>query len=80
MMVRRLKGAYCVPEVKNAQKYGWTQFPVFIRKTSNEVSYQACENRVLEYRYTIQQQFATNNAYPAATKVELAGYDKAGFE
>ena len=80
MMVRLVKGAYWDTEIKNAQKDGLKHFPVFTRKSSTDVSYHACANKLLEYRDTIYPQFATHNAYTAATIVELAGDDKEGFE
>ena len=80
MMVRLVKGAYWDTEIKNAQKDGHAHFPVFTRKSSTDVSYHACANKLLEYRDTIYPQFATHNAYTAATIVELAGDDKEGFE
>ncbi|MDX2366948.1 MAG: bifunctional proline dehydrogenase/L-glutamate gamma-semialdehyde dehydrogenase PutA [Colwellia sp.] len=80
MMVRLVKGAYWDSEIKNAQKDGMTHFPVFTRKSSTDVSYHACANKLLEYRDSIYPQFATHNAYTAATIVELAGDDKQGFE
>ncbi|MCF2949678.1 bifunctional proline dehydrogenase/L-glutamate gamma-semialdehyde dehydrogenase PutA [Paraglaciecola aquimarina] len=80
MMVRLVKGAYWDTEIKNAQKDGHQHFPVFTRKSSTDVSYHACANKLLAYRDTIYPQFATHNAYTAATIVELAGDDKEGFE
>jgi len=80
MMVRLVKGAYWDTEIKNAQKEGLTHFPVFTRKSSTDVSYHACANKLLEYRDSIYPQFATHNAYTASTIVELAGDDKEGFE
>jgi len=80
MMVRLVKGAYWDSEIKNAQKDGLAHFPVFTRKSSTDVSYHACANKLLEYRDSIYPQFATHNAYTAATIVELAGDDKEGFE
>ena len=80
MMVRLVKGAYWDSEIKNAQKDGHQHFPVFTRKSSTDVSYHACANKLLDYRDTIYPQFATHNAYTAATIVELAGDDKEGFE
>ncbi len=80
MMVRLVKGAYWDTEIKNAQKDGLNHFPVFTRKSSTDVSYHACANKLLEYRDSIYPQFATHNAYTAATIVELAGDDKEGFE
>ena len=80
MMVRLVKGAYWDTEIKNAQKDGMSHFPVFTRKSSTDVSYHACANKLLDYRNTLYPQFATHNAYTAATIVELAGEDKNGFE
>ncbi len=80
MMVRLVKGAYWDTEIKNAQKDGHSHFPVFTRKSSTDVSYHACANKLLDYRDSIYPQFATHNAYTAATIVELAGDDKEGFE
>jgi len=80
MMVRLVKGAYWDTEIKNAQKDGLIHFPVFTRKSSTDVSYHACANKLLEYRDSIYPQFATHNAYTASTIVELAGDDKEGFE
>ena len=80
IMVRLVKGAYWDTEIKNTQKDGHMHFPVFTRKSSTDVSYHACANKLLAYRDTIYPQFATHNAYTAATIVELAGDDKEGFE
>ena len=80
LMVRLVKGAYWDSEIKNAQSDGEPHFPVFTRKSSTDVSYHACANRLLEYRDTIYPQFATHNGYTASTILELAGDDKEGFE
>ncbi|MFT6984831.1 MAG: RHH-type proline utilization regulon transcriptional repressor/proline dehydrogenase, partial [Psychromonas sp.] len=80
MMVRLTKGAYWDTEIKKAQKEGLEHYPVFTRKSSTDVSYHACANRLLDYRDTIYPQFATHNAYTAAVIIELAGDDKEGFE
>jgi RHH-type proline utilization regulon transcriptional repressor/proline dehydrogenase/delta 1-pyrroline-5-carboxylate dehydrogenase len=80
IMVRLVKGAYWDTEIKNAQKDGQPHFPVFTRKSSTDVSYHACANKLLEYRDTIYPQFATHNAYTASVILELAGDDKEGFE
>ncbi|PCI59073.1 MAG: trifunctional transcriptional regulator/proline dehydrogenase/L-glutamate gamma-semialdehyde dehydrogenase [Gammaproteobacteria bacterium] len=80
MMVRLVKGAYWDSEIKNAQKDGMAHFPVFTRKSSTDVSYHACANKLLEYRDTIYPQFATHNAYTAATIIELANGETDNFE
>ncbi|WDE04922.1 bifunctional proline dehydrogenase/L-glutamate gamma-semialdehyde dehydrogenase PutA [Thalassomonas viridans] len=79
MMVRLVKGAYWDSEVKETQAEGYPDFPVFTRKPSTDVSYQACARKLLEYRDTIYPQFATHNAYTVATILEMAQELK-GFE
>ncbi len=80
MMVRLVKGAYWDTEIKHSQQGGYSEFPVFTRKSSTDVSYHACANRLLDYRSTIYPQFATHNAYTASIILELAGDNKTGFE
>ncbi len=80
MMVRLVKGAYWDTEIKMTQQTGVDGFPVFTRKSSTDVSYHACANRMLDYRDSIYPQFATHNAYTASVIIELAGDDKEGFE
>ena len=80
MMVRLVKGAYWDTQIKNTQKGGYQDFPVFTRKASTDVSYLACAKKLLDYRDTIYPQFATHNAYTVATILELAGDDKTSFE
>ncbi|MBT82647.1 MAG: trifunctional transcriptional regulator/proline dehydrogenase/L-glutamate gamma-semialdehyde dehydrogenase [Alteromonadaceae bacterium] len=80
MMVRLVKGAYWDTEIKMTQQAGVDGFPVFTRKSSTDVSYHACANRLLDYRDSIYPQFATHNAYSASVIIELAGDDKDGFE
>jgi len=72
MMVRLVKGAYWDSEVKDSQVEGYHDFPVFSRKPSTDVSYQACAKKLLEYRDSIYPQFATHNAYTVATILEMA--------
>ncbi|NRA84891.1 MAG: bifunctional proline dehydrogenase/L-glutamate gamma-semialdehyde dehydrogenase PutA, partial [Gammaproteobacteria bacterium] len=80
MMVRLVKGAYWDSEVKNSQAECLPDFPVFTRKPSTDVSYQACAKKLLEYRDTIYPQFATHNAYTVTTILEMIDGDKSGFE
>ncbi len=80
MMVRLVKGAYWDSEIKMSQQMGVDQYPVFTRKSSTDVSYHACANRLLAYRDTMYPQFATHNAYTASVIIELAGSDRTGFE
>ncbi|NRA71766.1 MAG: bifunctional proline dehydrogenase/L-glutamate gamma-semialdehyde dehydrogenase PutA [Gammaproteobacteria bacterium] len=80
MMVRLVKGAYWDSEVKNSQVECLPDFPVFTRKPSTDVSYQACAKKLLEYRDSIYPQFATHNAYTVATILEMIDGNRSGFE
>ncbi len=79
MMVRLVKGAYWDTEIKRSQVDGLDAYPVFTRKASTDVSFQACARRMLENRDLIYPQFATHNAYSVAYILEIAGNQK-GFE
>ncbi len=79
LMVRLVKGAYWDTEVKISQTEGHSDFPVFSRKPSTDVSYHACARKLLEYRDTIYPMFATHNAYSVATILEMAP-DRQGYE
>ena len=80
MMVRLVKGAYWDTEIKTTQQDGLQHFPVFTRKAATDVSYKACAIKLMEFRDTIFPQFATHNAYTAATIIEMSGGDSEGFE
>ncbi len=79
MMVRLVKGAYWDTEIKLAQVEGLDGYPVFSRKASTDVSYQACAARLLAYRDSLYPQFATHNAYTVATILELDS-ERTGYE
>lgn len=79
MMVRLVKGAYWDTEVKVSQLEGYTDFPVFSRKPSTDVSYQACAKKLLSMRDRIYPQFATHNAYTVTTILEMSD-DRSGYE
>ena len=79
LMVRLVKGAYWDTEVKISQTEGHVDFPVFSRKPSTDVSYQACARKLLDYRDSIYPMFATHNAYTVATILEMAP-DRQGYE
>ncbi len=78
--VRLVKGAYWDTEIKDSQVEGYHDFPVFTQKASTDVAYQACAKKLLEYRDSIYPQFATHNAYTAATIIAMAGDPKEGHE
>jgi len=82
MMVRLVKGAYWDSEIKISQAQGFKDYPVFTRKASTDVSYQACAKKLLDYRDLIYPQFASHNAYTVATILQMDAqtedYEKAG--
>ena len=80
LMVRLVKGAYWDTEIKTTQQDGLDHFPVFTRKATTDVSYKACAIKLLEARDALYPQFATHNAYTAATILEVAKGDHEGFE
>ena len=80
LMVRLVKGAYWDTEIKTTQQDGLDHFPVFTRKATTDVSYKACAIKLLEARDVLYPQFATHNAYTAATILEVAKGDHDGFE
>jgi len=80
LMVRLVKGAYWDSEIKHSQQMGLEDYPVFTRKSSTDVSYHACANKLLAYRDTIFPQFATHNAYTASVIIELANGEHDNFE
>jgi RHH-type transcriptional regulator, proline utilization regulon repressor / proline dehydrogenase / delta 1-pyrroline-5-carboxylate dehydrogenase len=71
MMVRLVKGAYWDSEIKWSQEEGLADYPVFTRKPSTDVSYQACAKKLLAAREYLYPQFATHNAYTVATILEM---------
>ncbi|MGO2074011.1 MAG: bifunctional proline dehydrogenase/L-glutamate gamma-semialdehyde dehydrogenase PutA [Pseudoalteromonas sp.] len=80
LMVRLVKGAYWDTEIKTTQQGGLDHFPVFTRKATTDVCYKACAIKLLEARDVLYPQFATHNAYTAATILEVAKGNHEGFE
>ncbi len=80
IMVRLVKGAYWDTEIKRAQVMGLAGYPVFTRKTSTDVSYIACAEKLLSLRDRIYPQFASHNAHTIAAVMQLAGVQKDNFE
>ena len=80
LMIRLVKGAYWDSEIKWTQQGGYADYPVFTRKPSTDLSYQACAGRLLAARDVIYPQFATHNAYTVAMILELDRQQKRNFE
>lgn len=79
LMVRLVKGAYWDSEIKWTQERGLQDYPVFTRKTSTDVCYQACVKKLLNASDVIYPQFATHNAYSVALILEMVS-DNKNFE
>ncbi|WP_260598190.1 bifunctional proline dehydrogenase/L-glutamate gamma-semialdehyde dehydrogenase PutA [Sphingomonas endolithica] len=73
IMVRLVKGAYWDSEIKATQVGGYTDYPVFTRKSSTDVSYLAAARRLLAANDTIYSGFATHNAASIAAIKAMAG-------
>jgi len=70
--VRLVKGAYWDSEIKRAQEAGLTDYPVFTRKLTTDVSYIACAKALLSAGPALYPQFATHNAHTLAVVQTLA--------
>src|SRR3546814_13800810 len=60
MPVRLVKGAYWDAEIKRAQVDGLAGYPVFTRKANTDVSYLACERRMLAAGDLLYPMFASH--------------------
>ncbi|MBW8308271.1 MAG: bifunctional proline dehydrogenase/L-glutamate gamma-semialdehyde dehydrogenase PutA [Candidatus Paracaedibacteraceae bacterium] len=78
--VRLVKGAYWDMEIKRTQERGLTDYPVFTRKVNTDLSYMVCADKMLRNEKGIYSQFATHNAYTAATIMAYADHHQAHFE
>lgn len=76
MMVRLVKGAYWDAEIKQSQIHGQSDYPVFTRKNSTDVSFLACAKKLLSQPDYFYAQFGTHNAYSVAAIMEMAGQNK----
>ena len=61
--VRLVKGAYWDTEIKRAQVLGLPTYPVLTRKSSTDVSYLVCAQRLFACGPSVYPQFATHNAH-----------------
>ncbi len=78
--IRLVKGAYWDTEIKRAQERGLSDYPVFTRKVSTDLSYVTAAQKMLRHRDVLYPQFATHNAYTISAIIEKAGDDQTGFE
>ena len=73
LMVRLVKGAYWDSEIKAAQVAGLSDYPVWTRKVTTDVSYLACAKAMLAADDVIYPAFATHNANTIGAVKALAG-------
>jgi RHH-type transcriptional regulator, proline utilization regulon repressor / proline dehydrogenase / delta 1-pyrroline-5-carboxylate dehydrogenase len=71
MSLRLVKGAYWDSEIKRAQERGLSGYPVYTRKSSTDLAYLACAQRLLACGGRIYPQFATHNAHTIAAVLAL---------
>ncbi len=72
LFVRLVKGAYWDSEIKLSQVGGYTDYPVFTRKLTTDVSYLACAARLFEHADVIYPAFATHNALTVASIKQMS--------
>ncbi|MBA3897333.1 MAG: bifunctional proline dehydrogenase/L-glutamate gamma-semialdehyde dehydrogenase PutA, partial [Sphingomonadaceae bacterium] len=72
---RLVKGAYWDSEIKRTQEAGLSDYPLFTRKASTDVSYLAVARDMLGAKH-IAPAFATHNALTVATILEWAGANR----
>lgn len=79
-MVRLVKGAYWDSEIKHAQELGLSDFPVFTRKSTTDLSYLVCAQDMLDNSDVLFCQFATHNAHTIAAVMYLGAGQTSRFE
>ncbi len=72
LMVRLVKGAYWDTEIKRAQVFGRTDYPVFTTKAATDLNYLVCAKLMIEAAPHIYSQFATHNAHSLAAVRQMA--------
>lgn len=80
IMVRLVKGAYWDSEIKWAQQFGLSNYPVFTRKAATDVSYLACAQLLLNAKDCFYPQFGTHNTFTVSAIFQLAKHDDFEFQ
>jgi RHH-type proline utilization regulon transcriptional repressor/proline dehydrogenase/delta 1-pyrroline-5-carboxylate dehydrogenase len=80
LQVRLVKGAYWDTEIKHAQVEGFTDYPVYTRKSNTDVSYLRCAQKMLKNMDVLYPMFGTHNAHTVATIIKMANGKVDGFE
>ena len=72
LMVRLVKGAYWDTEIKRAQVFGRTDYPVFTTKAATDLNYLVCARAMIDAAPHLYSQFATHNAHSLAAVHRMA--------
>ena len=72
LMVRLVKGAYWDTEIKRAQVFGRTDYPVFTTKAATDLNYLVCARAMIEAAPHLYSQFASHNAHTLAAVRRMA--------
>ncbi|MFN4186269.1 MAG: proline dehydrogenase family protein, partial [Hyphomonas sp.] len=72
LMVRLVKGAYWDTEIKRAQVFGRTDYPVYTSKAATDLNYLVCAKAMIEAAPAIYSQFASHNAHTLAAVRRMA--------
>jgi RHH-type proline utilization regulon transcriptional repressor/proline dehydrogenase/delta 1-pyrroline-5-carboxylate dehydrogenase len=72
LMVRLVKGAYWDTEIKRAQVFGRTDYPVFTTKAATDLNYLVCARALIDASPDLYAQFATHNAHSLAAVRRMA--------
>ncbi|MFN7709787.1 MAG: bifunctional proline dehydrogenase/L-glutamate gamma-semialdehyde dehydrogenase PutA [Holosporales bacterium] len=72
LRVRLVKGAYWDAEIKRAQERGLEGYAVYTRKSSTDLSFLVCAQRLLQLPALFYPAFATHNAQTLACILEMA--------
>lgn len=67
IMIRLVKGAYWDSEIKNAQLFGYNDYPVYTQKFTTDVAYLRCADKLLSNPSHFYPLFATHNAHTVAS-------------
>jgi len=72
LIVRLVKGAYWDTEIKRAQVFGRTDYPVFTTKAATDLNYLVCARAMIEASPALYSQFASHNAHTLAAVRRMA--------
>lgn len=78
-MLRLVKGAYWDSEIKWTQERGLKDYPVFTRKSSTDVSFLACAQKIFKAGALFYPQFASHNAQTVSAIIEMAKLNGMGM-